>query len=30
VTTTFPLEEANQALAAIKNGTIEGSAVLVI
>lgn len=30
VTTSFPLEEANQALAAIKNGTIEGSAVLVI
>lgn len=30
VTTPFPLEEANQALAAIKNGTLEGSAVLVI
>lgn len=28
--TTFPLEEANQALAAIRNGTIEGSAVLKI
>lgn len=28
--TTFPLEEANQALSAIRNGTLEGSAVLKI
>lgn len=28
--TSFPLEEANQALAAIRNGTLEGSAVLKI
>ncbi|MBS0654617.1 MAG: alcohol dehydrogenase catalytic domain-containing protein, partial [Verrucomicrobia bacterium] len=29
-TTSFPLEEANRALAAIRNGTVEGSAVLSI
>jgi len=28
--TSFPLAEANEALAAIRNGTIEGSAVLQI